>query len=113
MPNSKGSRFGLFRSYILLIGGILVIGWEVAFENSDRPTIIVAALLMMGISVPLNLDDKAKGLVTALRPPPPPVPPAPIPQAPPVRSLYQEALAREAEAHAATEAAKLKEGDLS
>lgn len=121
MPNSKTSKFALFRSYILLLSGIVVIGWEVVLENSERPTIIVAALLMMGISVPLNLDEKAKGIAAAFKPmpksvEPPQMPvftPSPIKQVTPALTLYQEALAREAEAHAATEAARLKEGDIS
>lgn len=66
------SRFAVFRSYILLIAGLAAIGWEIVVEQSDRPTIIVAALLMMGISVPLNLDERTARWVALWRGAPPP-----------------------------------------
>lgn len=75
----KLPTYATIRSYLLLIGGLAVIGWEVVVEQAERPTIIVAALLMMGISVPLRLDEKAKAVMAALTtkdtpPPPPPQP---------------------------------------
>ena len=59
----KAPSFKTVRSYLLLLGGLLVIGYEVIFEHTERPTVIIAALLMMGISVPLNLDDKLAWVV--------------------------------------------------
>lgn len=58
-----------FKSYILLLAGLAVIGWETVVESaSDRSyPIIVAALLMMGIKIPLNIDEKAKWLNTLSR----------------------------------------------
>lgn len=52
---------------MLLVSGLAVIGWEVVVESSERPTIIIAALLMMGISVPLHLDAVAKNALEALK----------------------------------------------
>lgn len=72
MTGRKGPSFTALRSYVLLIAGLAVIGWEVIAESSERPTIIIAALLMMGVSVPLNLDAKAKGLAAAFKQAPEP-----------------------------------------
>lgn len=68
MP-TRGSKFAIVRAYVLLVGGLAIIGWEVILEKADRPTIIVAALLMMGITVPLNLDEKAKRFAEIVRSP--------------------------------------------
>lgn len=76
---AKASRFQSVRAYVLLLGGLFVIGYEVIFEHTERPTVIVAALLMMGISVPLNLDERLRWLATLRTPPavlPAPAPPA-------------------------------------
>lgn len=59
----KAPSFKAVRSYILLLGGLGVIAYEVIFEHTERPTLIIAALLMMGISVPLNLDEKLAWIV--------------------------------------------------
>lgn len=88
---AKAPSFKSVRAYLLLLGGLGVIIYEVVFEHTERPTVIVAALLMMGISVPLNLDEKLAWLaaltVKAKEPPVPPVPPAPpTPVAPPQSS---------------------------
>ncbi len=61
MPG-KPARFKTFRAYILLFAGLLVIGYEVVFEHNAQPVYVVAALLMMGVSVPLDLDDRLNWL---------------------------------------------------
>lgn len=72
---ARRPSFANVRSYLLLLVGLGVIVYEVIFEHTERPTIIVAALLMMGISVPLNLDEKLKWLSSKQDAPPPPTPP--------------------------------------
>lgn len=56
----KVPSFVAVRSYLLLFGGLGVIAWEVVVENTDRPVLVVAALTMMGLTVPLHLDEKAR-----------------------------------------------------
>lgn len=67
-----GTRVSLFkkptssgvRTWVLLIAGLLVIGFETVFEGRDASwPIIFSALMMMGISVPLHLDEKARNVV--------------------------------------------------
>ena len=71
--------FAAVRSYLLLLGGLAIIGWEVIIEQGDRPTIIIASLLMMGVSVPLSLDEKANNVLAALKTPTPIPIPTPSP----------------------------------
>ena len=47
-----------------MIAGLLVIGFETVVEGSNASwPIIFSALMMMGISVPLHLDEKARNVV--------------------------------------------------
>ena len=58
-PSSAGVR-----TWILLIAGLLVIGWEAVVEKEHASyPIIFSAMMMMGISVPLHLDEKARNAV--------------------------------------------------
>lgn len=77
---AKAPSFKTVRSYLLLLGGLLTIAYEVIFEHSERPTIIVAALLMMGISVPLNLDERLKWIATLSMPKEETKPPDKVPE---------------------------------
>ena len=83
-----GPSYASVRSYILLIAGLAVIGWEAVVErgNASYP-IIVSALLMMGITFPLRLDEQAQKIMAAAihrAAPPPDPPPDPPPSNAPV-----------------------------
>ena len=52
------------RTWVLMIAGLLVIGYEAVVEKGGASyPIIFAAMMMMGISAPLHWDEKVRNAV--------------------------------------------------
>jgi hypothetical protein len=74
--------FTAVRNVVLLIAGLLGIGYETVFDNAEKPTLIVLFGAMIGLPAFLAKDEKNSQQPPTIVVPPVPPPPATPPQTP-------------------------------